>query len=81
MDYWNCQRKIARIQKNISRQILSLPAYAFLSVAFRYFPVMRFIFYLFISRDFPVISAGCSIPMISIIVGIMSARHPPSLSV
>ena len=31
--------------------------------------------------DFPVISAGCSMPITSISVGTMSARTPPSLSV
>lgn len=34
----------------------------------------------FTIRDLPVISAGCSIPIISISVGTMSARHPPSRS-
>ena len=29
-------------------------------------------------RDLPVISLGCSIPIISIMVGTMSARQPPS---
>ena len=37
--------------------------------------------YFLINNDFPVISAGCSIPIISIIVGTISARHPPSRSV
>ncbi len=37
--------------------------------------------YFLINNDFPVISAGCSIPIISIIVGTMSAKHPPSRSV
>ena len=37
--------------------------------------------YFLISRDFPVISFGCSIPISSIRVGAMSARHPPSLNV
>ena len=32
-----------------------------------------------ISSDFPVISAGFSIPIISINVGAISARQPPSL--
>ena len=34
----------------------------------------------FTNRDFPVISAGCCIPISSISVGAMSARHPPSLN-
>ena len=37
------------------------------------------LFYFMIS-DFPVISLGCSIPIISISVGAISARQPPSLS-
>ena len=37
--------------------------------------------YFLISRDFPVISFGCSMPISSIRVGAMSARHPPSLNV
>ena len=37
--------------------------------------------YFLIRSDFPVISAGCSIPIISIKVGAMSAKHPPSLNV
>ena len=32
------------------------------------------------SRDVPVISFGCSIPISSIRVGAMSAKQPPSLS-
>ena len=32
-----------------------------------------------INKDFPVISFGCSIPINSIRVGAISARHPPSL--
>ena len=35
--------------------------------------------YRFTSRDFPVISFGCSIPMSSMSVGAISARQPPSL--
>ena len=38
-----------------------------------------FNYYFLIRRDFPVISAGCSIPISSIRVGAMSARQPPSL--
>ena len=34
----------------------------------------------FTSRDFPVISLGCSIPISSMRVGAISARQPPSLS-
>ena len=34
----------------------------------------------FTNSDFPVISLGCSIPISSISVGAMSARHPPSLN-
>lgn len=37
--------------------------------------------YFLISRDFPVISFGCSMPISSIRVGAMSARQPPSLNV
>lgn len=37
--------------------------------------------YFLINRDFPVISAGFSIPISSIRVGTISARHPPSLKV
>ena len=37
--------------------------------------------YFLINRDFPVISAGCSIPITLIRVGTISARHPPSRSV
>ena len=37
--------------------------------------------YFLINKDLPVISAGCSLPITSIKVGIMSARHPPSLNV
>ena len=40
------------------------------------------IFYYFLTiRDLPVISSGCFIPIHSISVGTISARHPPSLSV
>ena len=39
------------------------------------------LFYFLISKDFPVISAGCSIPISSIIVGMISARHPSSFKV
>ena len=35
--------------------------------------------YFLINKDFPVISFGCSIPISSINVGAISARHPPSL--
>ncbi len=38
-------------------------------------------FYFLISRDSPVISLGFSIPIISIRVGTISARRPPSLRV
>ena len=37
--------------------------------------------YFLINKDFPVISAGCSFPIISIKVGMISAKHPPSLKV
>ena len=36
--------------------------------------------YFLINKDFPVISAGCSIPINSIIVGMISARHPSSFN-
>ena len=39
----------------------------------------KYIYY-FTNNDFPVISAGCCIPISSISVGAMSARHPPSRS-
>lgn len=45
-------------------------------------PVKNFCgYYFLISRDFPVISSGCFIPIISMSVGAMSARQPPSLKV
>ena len=34
-----------------------------------------------INNDLPVISFGCSIPIVSINVGTMSAKHPPSASI
>lgn len=37
-------------------------------------------FYFLMSRDFPVISSGCSIPISSMSVGAISARQPPSLN-
>ena len=39
------------------------------------------IYYFLINNDFPVISTGCVIPIVSIKVGTISARHPPSLNV
>ena len=42
---------------------------------------IRPVLYLWISRLLPVISFGCSIPIISIMVGMMSHRAPPSSSV
>ena len=35
----------------------------------------------FTNKDFPVISSGCSIPINSINVGAISAKHPFSLNV
>ena len=77
--------------------VLFLPAHIFITFSFLfiffYFPVSifpcfnfsllqfyRFI-YFFRSRDFPVISTGCSLPMTWIRVGTISARTPPSASV
>ena len=37
--------------------------------------------YFLTRRDLPVISTGCSRPIISIRVGAMSAKQPPSLNV
>ena len=34
----------------------------------------------FTNKDFPVISAGCSIPINSMSVGMISAKHPFSLN-
>ncbi len=56
-------------------------------INFIFFRIIMFVLYItislyfLISRDFPVISFGCSIPISSIRVGAMSARHPPSLNV
>lgn len=44
------------------------------------FFVGKLLFYFLTSSDFPVISAGCSIPINSIIVGMISARQPSSRS-
>ena len=43
--------------------------------------VLQAVLYFLISRECPVISLGCSMPIISISVGTMSARHPPSFRV
>lgn len=54
---------------------------ALIDVIITYFSIFFNLFYFFINKDFPVISAGCSIPIISINVGAISARHPPSRKV
>ena len=47
---------------------------------FLVFPITVLLFYFFINKELPVISSGCSIPINSIKVGTISARHPPSFN-
>ena len=72
--------------KRTSKQDSSCSRFFFLDTLFYLFkdncfcPHLGISVYFLISSDFPVISAGCSIPISWIRVGAISARQPPSLS-